>query len=49
MGNPASRVRWGHYTNFNGMQEGQSYPKNLGATAGLILYNLVGEYAGRPD
>ena len=32
MGNIASRVRWGHYTNFNGMQEGQSYPKNLGAT-----------------
>ena len=32
MGNIASRVRWGHYTNFNGMQEGQEYPKNLGAT-----------------
>ena len=33
MGNLASPVRWGHYTNFNGMEEGQKYPKNLGATA----------------
>ena len=33
MGNLASPVRWGHYTNFNGMEEGQKYPKDLGATA----------------
>ena len=29
MGNIASPVRWGHYTNFNSMPEGQTYPTSL--------------------
>ncbi len=29
MANIASPIRWGHYTNFNGMREGQTYPQNL--------------------
>ena len=30
MAYPASHVRWGHYTDFKGMPEGQTYPKSLG-------------------
>lgn len=46
MGNIASPVRWGHYTDFRDMPEGQTYPKNLGTTVGEDGGTIYADYTG---